>query len=80
MPDIHKVEISWMHDDLGIKLTEIAVIARDRNKRIWAYELPPAASPGAEIIPLPAPHGGAAAEAPPVVVPRRRKDGAAKGE
>jgi len=51
LPDILKIEVCYQPDRLGTKIDEVAVVARDRNKRIWAYPLETGAS--AEIIPLP---------------------------
>jgi len=51
LPDILKVEVCYQPDRLGTQLREVAVVARDRNKRFWAYSLEGEA--GAEIITLP---------------------------
>jgi len=60
LPDIHKVEIVYQLDILGTGYAEVAVVARDRKTRIWAYPL--GGQPTAEIIPLPT-------RAPPVLTP-----------
>jgi hypothetical protein len=52
IPDIMKVEVCYRHDELGITLDEVAVVARDRRKRIWSYPLD-RATPSAEVTPLP---------------------------
>jgi len=66
LPDILKVEVCYQPDKLGAQIKEVAVVARDRRKRIWAYPLSPAA--GAEVISL----GPRTTEpTPPVVVVRK---------
>jgi hypothetical protein len=50
LPDIMKVEVCYQTDALGTQLKEVAVVARNRTKRVWAYPLTPAQT--AEIIPL----------------------------
>lgn len=52
LPDILKIEVCYQPDRLGTQIKEVAVVARDRNKRIWAYPIEAEAG-GAEIIPLP---------------------------
>jgi hypothetical protein len=52
VPEIMKVEVCYRHDDLGILLDQVEVVARDRHKRIWAYPIDRAA-PAAEIVSLP---------------------------
>jgi hypothetical protein len=69
LPDIHRVEVCHQIDPLGRSLRDVSVVARDRNRRVWAYTLPPAAT-GAEIIPLPP---RPTDDAPPVVTPKVRK-------
>jgi hypothetical protein len=60
LPDIHRVEIVYQLDILGTGYAEVAVVARDRKARIWAYPLN--GRPSAEIIPLPT-------RTPPVLTP-----------
>lgn len=70
LPDILRVEICWTPDDIGVSLDEVAVVARDRSKRIWAYPLGRhVAGASAEIIPLPSPQSSD--DSPPAVLPRR---------
>ena len=69
LPDLIYVEVCYKPDDLGASLAEVAVVGRDRTKRLWDYPLP-APEPGADIIPLPPMEPE---ETPPVVTPRRRK-------
>lgn len=73
VPEIMKVEICYRPDDLGVSLNEVAVVARDQYKRIWAYPIA-RAKPSARIVPMPA---RAPDQTPPTVAPRRP---AAEGE
>lgn len=66
VPEIMKVEVCWSPDDLGIDLSEVAVVARDKTKRIWAYPID-RAEPLSTVVPLPT---RAPDETPPAVVPR----------
>ena len=66
LPEIHRVEIVYQLNFLGTGYAEVAVVARDRNTRIWAYPL--TANPSAEIIPLPP--RPAPVPAPPAVTPK----------
>jgi hypothetical protein len=66
IPEIMKVEVCWNPDDLGIDLSEVAVVARDKNKRLWAYGLDRAA-PAAEVVPL---RPRTPDPTPPQIVPR----------
>lgn len=66
LPDVLKVEVCYQPDRLGTQIKEIAVVARNRTKRVWAYPLQPSA--GAEIITLP---GRPADDTPPVVTPKK---------
>jgi hypothetical protein len=68
LPDIHRVEVCHQLDVLGRSLQDVSMVARNRNRRVWAYPLPPAA-PSAAIIPLPQRPND---DAPPVVTPRVR--------
>lgn len=63
LPDILKVEVCYQPDRLGTQVKEVAVVARDRNKRLWAYPLE--AERGADIIPLPP---RAPDDSPPAIV------------
>jgi hypothetical protein len=75
LPDIFRIEVCWQPNDLGTRLDDIAVVARDFDKRRWAYSLPRgAAEDTAPVVALP-PRAPPASEAPPVVTPKRRKDG-----
>lgn len=51
LPDVHRVEIVYQLDILGTGYAEVAVVARDRRTRVWAYPL--SSKPSAEVIPLP---------------------------
>jgi hypothetical protein len=76
LPDILKIEVCYQPDRLGTQIEEVAVVARDRNKRIWAYPLEIRA--GAEIIPLPTRKPDTSA--PPEVVIRKPADEVESGE
>lgn len=67
VPEIMKVEIGYRPDDLGLSLDEVAVIARNRHRRIWAYPIQ-RGGPSAEVVPIPPRSPDAT---PPTVVPRR---------
>lgn len=70
VPEIMKVEVCYSIDDMGIGLDEVAVVARNEKKRIWAYPLDETASgAGAEIVPMPGLRGGDGSDAP-VVTPK----------
>lgn len=66
IPEIMKVEVCYIVDDLGVGLDEVAVVARDERSRLWAYQLERPAP--AEVVPLPP---RAPDESPAVVVPRQ---------
>lgn len=51
LPDVHRVEIVYQLNVLGTGYAEVAVVARDRQTRIWAYPL--TKKPLAEVVPLP---------------------------
>ena len=69
IPEIMKVEICYRHDDIGVSLNEIAVVARDSRKRIWAYPVE-RGEPGATIAPIPTQPPDTT---PPAVLPRQPK-------
>ena len=75
LPDILKVEVCYLPDRLGTKIEEVAVVARDRNKRIWAYPLD--VEGGAEIVAIPT-RPAPTPTAPTVTV--RKADEAEAGE
>ena len=66
LPEIHRIEIVYQLNFLATDYAEVAVVARDRHTRIWAYPL--TSRPTAEVIPLvprPTP-----VLTPPVVTPK----------
>lgn len=67
VPDILKVEICYTPDDIGISLDEVAVVARDRNRRIWAYPIGQAKPSAAVVSMLPRDPN----PTPPLLVPKR---------
>ena len=77
IPEIMKVELCHMPDGLGLDLEEVAVVARNRTSRIWAYPIP-RKRPGAKIIPMPPRQPD---QTPPSVDPRNpRPDEDAENE
>ena len=66
VPDIMKVEVCWSPDDLGIDLDEVAVVARDKTKRIWAYPIE-RREIASTVVPMPT---RGPDESPPELVPR----------
>ncbi len=71
VPEIMKVEVCYSLNDLGIDLSEVAVVARNQRSRLWAYPLDRAA-PAADVIPFPTAPVSPDTN-PPVVVPRQPK-------
>jgi hypothetical protein len=69
VPEIMKIEVCYRPNNIGISLEEVAVVARNRHKRIWAYPID-REEPGAEIIPMPPRMPDAT---PPIVLPRAPK-------
>ena len=66
VPEILKVEICYTPDEIGLELSEVAVVARAHQKRVWAYSLD-RREPGAEIRPIPV---RLPDPTPPRVIPR----------
>jgi hypothetical protein len=67
VPEIMKIEVCYMLDTLGVDLAEVAVVARDREQRIWSYPIE-RQRPSAPVIGIPP---RAPDDTPPVVVPRK---------
>lgn len=67
IPEIMKVEVCYALDELGLKLGEVAVVARDSTSRLWAYPLD-RKEQGANIVSL---RPRAPDSTPPAVVPRK---------
>jgi hypothetical protein len=65
VPEVLKVEICYSPDELGINLQEVAVVARNRRRRIWAY---PIDRRGADVVGIPP---RTPDTTPPVVEPRQ---------
>lgn len=70
LPPIYHVEVCYHLDKLATRMAMLAVTARQRNHKLWAYELDRPAS-GA-VVPLPAPPPADAT--PPQVRPRKPID------
>jgi len=64
VPDILKVEVCYALDDLDVGLDEVAVVARNRHRRIWAYPIHPSSRAVVTDFPTSAPD-----LTPPEVVP-----------
>jgi hypothetical protein len=71
VPEIMKIEICYRPDAFGIDLEEVAVVARDRRQRLWAYPIE-RKRPTAEVVDLPPRKPD---ETPPTVVPRQPRPG-----
>lgn len=69
LKDVHRVEICYQTDALGTQVDNVAVVARDRTKKVWAYPID-RRHPGAEIHPLPQ---RGSDDTPPAVTPKRPK-------
>jgi hypothetical protein len=70
MPPVYHVEVCYHLDKLATRMALLAVTARQRNTKLWAYELDRPAS--AAVIPLPEPPP--ADSTPPEVRPRKQID------
>jgi hypothetical protein len=79
LPEVHRVEICYQPDDVGINLGEVAVVARNRTRRVWAYPLGRSgASASGTVIELPQRPPD---KTPPKVTPRKpKKDDSAPSE
>jgi hypothetical protein len=67
VPEIMRVEVCYAPDDIGVGLDEVAVVARDRYRRAWAYSIERG---GPSVIPIPTRQPD---HTPPIVVPRQPK-------
>jgi hypothetical protein len=48
-----KLEIIWLPNEIWTQIEQVLVVARDGDKLLWQYEIPPAAGAGAEPISMP---------------------------
>ena len=69
VPEIMKVEVCYAPDSIGLAIEEVAVVARNRVQRIWAYPLDRGVSAG-KVIDMPSRPPDMS---PPVVEPRQPK-------
>lgn len=69
VPEIMKVEICYSPDTLGLALYEVAVVARNEDRRIWAYPIDKA-PPAAPVMHIPARGPDLT---PPTATPRQPK-------
>lgn len=68
LKDIYKVEVCYIPDALGAEISEVAIVARDRKTRIWAYPIEASAADNVVVMPA-----RVIEEAtPPVVAPRKK--------
>lgn len=77
LPEVHKVEACYKTDALGTQLEQLAIVARNRTRRVWSY-LIDGSAPTADVILLPT--GPAPDLTPPVVKPKRRDTGSQAAE
>ena len=70
LPPIYNIEVCYRLDKLATRMALLAVTARQRNTKLWAYELEPTGL-GA-VVPMPEPPAGDSA--PPQVRPRKPMD------
>jgi hypothetical protein len=66
LPNILKIEVCYQPDKLGTLIQDVAVVARDRNKKIWAYPLD--GERGADVLPMRSPASPPDTGAPIVTV------------
>ena len=52
-PNVHKVEVVYVLNDLQTRITQVLVAARDGDVCLWHYDLAPES--GARVIPMPVP-------------------------
>lgn len=78
LPPIFNIEVCYRLDKLATRMALLAVTARQRNTKLWSYELDRPAS--AAIVPMPEPPPGDST--PPEVRPRKPidKSGTERGE
>lgn len=76
LPDVHRVEIVYQPDALWTGFAEVAIVARDKSTRVWAYPL--TGKPSAEIIPMPI--RVPPVLTPPVITPKRPADDESAGD
>lgn len=69
LPPIYHVEVCYHLDKLATSMAELAVTARQRNTKLWSYELDRPAS--AAVVPLPTPEFSSGDAAPAEVRPRK---------
>jgi hypothetical protein len=67
LPDVMCVEFCYGIDALGLNLSEIAVVARDRTQRLWAYSID-RGKPSADVRPFPP---ASPDHTPPRIYPRK---------
>ena len=53
LPDVQKIDIVYVLNDLETAIERVAVTARDNNTRLWTYDI--ADRRGAPVLPLPQP-------------------------
>ena len=57
-PEAAKVEFIWAANDIGTEIETVLVVARDRDRVLWSYEIDGAQEgSGESVIDFPAPFG-----------------------
>ncbi|MBW7835809.1 MAG: hypothetical protein H3C28_04165 [Sphingomonadales bacterium] len=69
LPDVYKVEACYKTDGLGTQFEQLAIVARDRTRRIWSYPIDGSLS-DVKIVHFPDMGGPDAT--PPSVTPKKR--------
>jgi hypothetical protein len=51
-PETTKLEIIWLPNEIWTQIEQVLVVARDGDKLLWQYEIPPAAGAIIETLPI----------------------------
>ena len=79
LSEVHRVEVCYQPNALGTELQEVAVVARNRTKRVWAY--PQDGGLGMpDIMPFPIHSPDPDDEKPPAVFPKKPQPDVGKKE
>lgn len=54
-PETAKVEFIWLSNEINTRLESVLVVARDGDRLLWDYELPPAAAGAGTVVAFPEP-------------------------
>jgi len=58
LPDIYRIEVCYHLDKFATRIDALAVTARERNRKVWSYELRRPADAEAGVVVFPSPVGG----------------------